>query len=51
LQFSSGAKQVAIAAPVVIDAAGATETTAANIGAKSRAASTYRGKHTILINY
>jgi hypothetical protein len=50
LQFSSGAKQVAIAAPVVIDEAGATAM-AALAAAKSRAENTLSGKHTILINY
>jgi hypothetical protein len=41
---------VAIAAPVVIDEAGATAM-AALTAAKSRAENTLSGKHTILINY
>jgi len=49
IQFSSGAKQVAIAAPVVIDETGGHGIAALN-ATKSRAANTFSGKRTILIN-
>jgi hypothetical protein len=49
LQFSSGAKHAAIAAPVVVDEAGATGMAALN-AAKSRAENTFLENHRILIN-
>ena len=47
MQFSSGAKHVAIVAPAVIDETGVTEMKPA----KSRAENTSSEKHPILINY
>jgi hypothetical protein len=49
LQFSSGAKHVAITAPVVIEAAGIAGV-ATLTAARSRAENTLRAKHPMLIN-